>query len=198
MTEMQMRERRATEYRVKVYRRQLRRRARRRRSACRALTALLLCLWIAVLVKLTMPNTTAADTGYRKPSEPSYELSGVDIPATTYASLDGLECLGTYKVTAYCSCPKCCGIWSDRHPSRIGTGYVQKTASGTIPRPSHTIAADTSVLPFGTEVIMDGQIYTVEDTGNGVRGKHIDLYMNDHEAALAWGVQRIELYREAT
>lgn len=197
MTEMQTRERRATEYRVKIYRRKLRRRARRRRCLLRALVVLSAILAIALVTAIS-PISKAADNGYRKPPEPFCELSGVDIPATTYASLDGLECLGTFKVTAYCSCPKCCGIWSDKHPSRIGTDYVQKTASGAIPRPSHTIAADTSVLPFGTEVVMDGRIYTVEDTGSGVHGKHIDLYMDDHESALKWGVRYIELYREAT
>lgn len=198
MTEQQERERRATAYRVKVYRRKLRQRARRRRFARNFLAAILMCMCATLLLNFFVINGQAVSTGHRKPPETFCDLSSVDIPATTYASLDGLESIGVFKVTAYCSCPKCCGIWSDKHPSRIGTDYVQKTASGAIPRPSHTIAADTSVLPFGTEVIMDGQIYTVEDTGNGVRGKHIDLYMDDHEAALAWGVQRIELYREAT
>lgn len=93
---------------------------------------------------------------------------------------------------------KCCGIWSAEHPERVGTGYQQKTASGTVPQAGRTIAADPKVLPFGTEIVLNGHIYTVEDTGNAVKGKHIDLYMDDHHAALEWGVRYIELYREAT
>lgn len=100
--------------------------------------------------------------------------------------------LGQFKTTAYCKCIRCCGIWSSEHPSR-GSDYVQKTASGTVPEAGRTIAADWSVLPKGTQVVINGNTYTVEDTGSGVDGKHIDVFFDSHEEARAWGVQYCEV-----
>lgn len=198
MTPMQIRERRATEYRVKVYRRKLRKRARRNRSRRTRLKAAVLVMLAVAAVAMTVPRSEAVINASQKPLESTFPLVVKDTPATTYASLEPLRAIGTYKVTAYCGCVKCCGIWSAQHPERVGTGYQQKTASGTVPKAEHTVAADTSVLPFGTEIVIEGRIYTVEDTGSAVNGKHIDLYMDDHQAALEWGVQYIEVYREAT
>lgn len=124
-------------------------------------------------------------------------LAGEDTLASGYSNIELLDNLGVYKVTAYCACPKCCGIWSSLHPIRIGTDYVQRTASGTIPTPGKTIAADWSVLPNGTEIILEGLSYTVEDTGSGVNGKHIDVFMDNHNDACVWGVKYIEIYKEA-
>lgn len=196
MTPQQERERRATEYRVKVYRRKLRKRARRSRMRRRALTASAVLL--LAIAAFTMNGSAIPVESHRKPQERTLPTAAEDTPATTYANLEPLRAIGTYKVTAYCGCVKCCGIWSAQHPERVGTGYQQKTASGTVPKAEHTVAADTSVLPFGTEIVIEGRIYTVEDTGSAVNGKHIDLYMDDHQAALEWGVQYIEVYREAT
>lgn len=107
---------------------------------------------------------------------------------------DPIEYLGEFRVTAYCTCPTCCGIWSDRHPSRIGTDYVQKTASGTIPTEGRTVAVDTSVIPFGTTLVIDGHEYVAEDTGSAINGNDIDIYFADHEDARAFGVQNKTVY----
>ncbi len=83
---------------------------------------------------------------------------------------------GMYKVTAYCSCAKCCG-WS--------TGI---TASGAKATANHTIAAP-STFSFGTKVVINGITYTVEDRGGAIQGNRIDVYMDSHSEALAWGVR---------
>lgn len=118
-------------------------------------------------------------------------------PAEDYSSLDRLELIGTFTATAYCPCVKCCGIWSEDHPSR-GEDYVQKTRAGTIPEEGRTIAADWDVLPEGSEVILDGHTYIVEDRGGAVKGNSIDIFFESHEAAVEFGVQEVELYREKT
>lgn len=97
------------------------------------------------------------------------------------------------KVTAYCSCPKCCGIWSKDHPSRQGTDYEQYTTSGTVPTAGRTIAVDPDVIPLGSKVVLNGHEYVAEDTGSGVKGNHIDVYFDSHEAALDWGVRTMEV-----
>lgn len=91
--------------------------------------------------------------------------------------------LGTYTVTAYCPCEKCCGK----------TDGI--TASGTKATAGRTIAADTSILPFGTELYINGQKYIVEDRGGGVRGNHIDIFFDSHADALEFGKRQMEIYK---
>ena len=107
--------------------------------------------------------------------------------------------LGTYSIYAYCNCVRCCGRWSPYHSSRIGTNYTHKTASGTIPTINRTVAADWSVLKPGTQIIVDGILYTVEDRGTGIHGRKLDVYFGDwhdgaHENALQHGIQRKEVF----
>ena len=99
----------------------------------------------------------------------------------------------TVKVTAYCSWPKCCGIWSKDHPSRQGTDYEQHTTSGTIPVAGRTVAVDPDIIPLGSKILIDGHEYIAEDTGSGVKGNHIDIYFDSHEEALEWGVRTLEV-----
>lgn len=102
--------------------------------------------------------------------------------------------LGEFKTTAYCTCVTCCGIWSQDHPSRVGTGYVQKTASGTVPTAGRTISVDPDVIPLGTVVVIDGHEYVAEDTGSAVKGNIIDIYFASHEDACEYGVQNKTIY----
>ena len=82
-----------------------------------------------------------------------------------------------FKVTAYCSCAKCCG----GHAS----GY---TSSGTKATAGRTVAA-SGQFSYGTKLLINGKEYTVEDRGGAVKGDKIDIYMNSHAEALAWGVK---------
>lgn len=93
-----------------------------------------------------------------------------------------LKNIGTYKITGYCGCSSCCGK----------TDGV--TASGTRATAGRTIAADTTDLPFGTKVVIDGHTYTVEDVGGAIKGNHIDVYFSSHSKALQWGVRYCDVY----
>ena len=92
------------------------------------------------------------------------------------------EYIGTFTITAYCGCKKC-------------SGGHNKTASGTTPTEGRTIAADTSILPFGTQVVIDGIVYTVEDRGSGVSGNHIDIFFATHAKAMAFGRKTMKVYK---
>ena len=94
------------------------------------------------------------------------------LPRTSTAVVNG----ETYKITAYCSCSKCCGKATGR------------TASGTQATAGRTVAAP-SRFAFGTKLNIGGQIYTVEDRGGAIKGNKIDIYVNSHSAALQWGVR---------
>lgn len=87
--------------------------------------------------------------------------------------------LGNFKLTSYCSCPVCCGVWSGG-----------PTASGAMPVEGRTVAmAD---VPFGTKLIIGGLLYTVEDRGTSYG--HVDIYKNSHQDALNFGVQHADVY----
>jgi 3D (Asp-Asp-Asp) domain-containing protein len=139
---------------------------------------------------LETPQTLTAPT--EQPSVPTPKPTPT--PTPTPEPTPTLVSLGKFHATAYCGCVKCCGIWSQEHPSRVGTDYVQKTASGTIPVAGVTVAADWSILPCGTVIVVNGHEYTVEDSGGLVKGKTIDIYMESHEEALQFGVQEIEVF----
>lgn len=63
------------------------------------------------------------------------------------------------------------------------------TSSGAMARPG-TIAADTTLYPYGTVMHVPGYGYgRVEDTGGAVKGRHLDLYRPNHWFARHWGVR---------
>lgn len=99
----------------------------------------------------------------------------------------------TVRATAYCPCTHCCGIWSEQHESRKGADYIQKTSSGTIPKEGRTIATDPKVIPYGTHVLINGHEYIAEDTGSAIKGAEVDMFFENHEDAVAWGVQNVEV-----
>lgn len=99
--------------------------------------------------------------------------------------------------TGYCKCGACCGWkrnWLLRPvyaygPDRGKPKQVGITASGTRARKG-TIAADTTIFPFGTILYIEGYGYgRVEDRGGAIKGNHIDLYFNSHRQATEWGCQ---------
>lgn len=96
---------------------------------------------------------------------------------TVNDSVEGYSSGSVYKVTAYCACSKCCG--------KSASGY---TASGTKATAGRTIAA-SSQFAFGTKLIINGEEYIVEDRGGAIKGNRIDIYMDSHSEALAWGVK---------
>lgn len=87
----------------------------------------------------------------------------------------------TYIITAYCPCIKCCGK----------TDGI--TASGVKATEGRTIAVDPNKIPYGTEVMIDGNVYVAEDCGSAIKGNRIDLYFDSHQSALEWGRQEKEV-----
>lgn len=92
------------------------------------------------------------------------------------------------EVTAYCACTICCG------PEAQGITASGKDVSYNDGR---FVAADTSVLPFGTKLIIPGyaddQPVEVIDRGGAIKGHKLDLFYASHEEALQWGRQFVEV-----
>ena len=93
-----------------------------------------------------------------------------------------------FKITAYCSCFKCCGksdgITASNKPAKAG----------------RTVALNW--LPFGTKLNIAGKLYVVEDRGaesqfgtyyhrKGPKNKikHVDIYFDSHSTARQFGVK---------
>jgi 3D (Asp-Asp-Asp) domain-containing protein len=76
------------------------------------------------------------------------------------------------------------------------TAYCETgiTRSGVAARPG-LAAADTSVLPLGTLVHVEGKrhrgIYRVMDTGRLVKGRIIDIFISDLQQAKNFGRQKV-------
>lgn len=113
-------------------------------------------------------------------TETTVKTSAEDSAAEEQLENDAGKYLGNFKLTAYCNCAVCCGRWAGG-----------PTASGKMPEQGRTIA--TGVLPFGTKLNIGGKIYTVEDRGTPYG--HIDIYMENHADAQAFGVRYADVYQ---
>lgn len=87
-------------------------------------------------------------------------------------------------VTAYTLSPSETG----KRPGDPGWGV---TASGLRVRPG-TAAVDPRVIPLGTVLWIPGYGPAVAtDTGGGVKGWHVDIWMEDRASAMRWGRRRL-------
>ena len=109
----------------------------------------------------------------KKVSISDMKTSG-SIWAIDFLSPQREEYLGEFKLTAYCKCTKCVGVWSEG-----------PTASGVMPVEGRTVAMWG--VPFGTSLLINGDVYVVEDRGTPYG--HIDIYMEDHDRCINFGVQ---------
>lgn len=83
----------------------------------------------------------------------------------------------TVDVTHYCACTRCCG------PNAQGiTASGKRVAEGMVAMSSH--------YPFGTQIMINGVMYTVEDRGgSGIENdiSRVDIFVPDHNYALRLG-----------
>lgn len=92
--------------------------------------------------------------------------------------------LGSFRLSFYCSCEKCCGAQS--------TGL---TKSGTTVTEGRTIAVDPTIIPLGSRVYIDGYgVFIAEDIGSAIKGNKIDIAVGNHEQALTLGIDNANVY----
>ena len=164
----------------------LTREQKRRRQRIRAnLTGLVILAGAMAAGALLGAGTAYSITEPVRPDKATFRP--VVVQTSMEAQEPELVSIGTFTAYAYCPCEKCCGQWSGG-----------PTASGVMPEEGRTVAADWDVLPAGTEIYIDGVGWrTVEDTGSGIKGNSLDLYMDNHQDALEWGVREIAVYARA-
>lgn len=89
------------------------------------------------------------------------------------------ENAGRYRMSHFCPCRKCNG-------SNAG-----RTASGAPMTVGRTVATGRE-FPFGTRLLINGTIYTVED--RGVPNGCVDILVDSHSEAYRRGVFRSDIF----
>ena len=117
----------------------------------------------------------------------------VDLPKKTKAMPKRVS-LGIYRVTSYCPCEKCCGIWAtkgvDKDGDRVTPGN-RKILPGDM-----FVAADPKLHKRGDWLTVPGYgIVEVRDVGGATKGNRLDVFFPTHQEALNFGVQHLEIFQ---
>ena len=94
-----------------------------------------------------------------------------------------LRPLGVFHITHYCQCSICCGPWANGITS---TGVTATT--------NRTIAVDPTVIPYGSKVVINGQVYVAEDCGGAIKGNIVDLWFPTYGDCRSWGRRNVTVY----
>lgn len=143
---------------------------------CKQLAVPAICL-VIILVYVFAGTEAAAHQGYAAeiPEEPVVVAEPEPVS------------LGVFTITHYCR---------ENYPHICNDGDSTQTATGTVPTPGRTIAADPDILPYGTTVLIDGHEYTVEDCGGAIKENRIDILVDTHAEAISLGKYKTEVYRK--
>ncbi len=81
-----------------------------------------------------------------------------------------LKPLGTFKITLLSH------VVSAVAPGRMGV-----TSTGVTATTNRTIAVDPTQIPYGSKVVINGQVYVAEDCGGAIKHNCIDIYVATHQ-----------------
>lgn len=102
--------------------------------------------------------------------------------------------LGEFKLTAYCSCVTCCEEYALNRPIDENGNQIVYTASGNRAVQGVTVAVDPALIPYGTELEINGNKYIAHDCGGDIKEKRIDVYFENHQDAWNFGTQYAEVF----
>lgn len=118
------------------------------------------------------------DTGWEDESYDEDDYDEEDYDEDENSGSSG-KYLGNFLLTAYCWCAECNGSYAG-----------QPTASGTTPVEGRTVAMGG--VEFGTKLLINGHVYTVEDRGTPYG--HVDIFMESHSRGNDFGMQYADVY----
>ncbi|MBR4768690.1 MAG: SH3 domain-containing protein [Lachnospiraceae bacterium] len=118
-------------------------------------------------------------------------------PEGQTADENGRRFLGTFRVTGYCHCTKCCGVWGHDDPN-----YQAHGSSGIDLVDNYTVSVDPKQIPFGTRIYVvrkDGAGNVISENtylaaDQGVPAFCIDIYRRSHEDAFRVSMYYAEVY----
>lgn len=132
---------------------------------------------VETTVKPTETTTETTTKTTIKPTETTVK--------STETTKRQLRSLGVFEITAYCC---------ENYPHICNDGNAYETSTGVRPTVGRTIAVDPRVIPYGTQVIINGHTYVAEDTGGAIKGNKIDILYATHSEAMHFGRQRAEVF----
>lgn len=127
------------------------------------------------------PASTAA------PSTAAPTTAPTTAPAPVTQTGSNLTYLGSFRITHYCHCTKCCGVWGSDDPN-----YAAHGASGLPLVSDYSVAVSVAQIPYGTRLMINGREYVAADCGVG--NNCIDIYRKTHDQALAGGMYYADVY----
>lgn len=89
--------------------------------------------------------------------------------------------LGVFRITAY---------WFGEDE------YGDLTSTGVKAQVNHTIAVDPEIIPYGSKVMIDGQIYVAEDCGGAIKNNVIDVWVENQSNSFCVKYTEIYIKRE--
>lgn len=153
---------------------------------------------VEVEAAVVEPEATEPEATEHEMTEPEVTEPEVTEPAETRreekTSESNRRSLGTFRLTAYCSCSTCCGQWAKNRPVDRNGNEIVYGASGAVLKAGVSIAVDPEVIRFGTKVEINGHTYTAQDTGKHIKGNRIDVYFTDHQKAREFGIKYAEVF----
>lgn len=157
-------------------------------------------IYIAQATPHTITPTEAETAPVPTLRHPIEEITPATEPAhsPTEPPTETWKSLGVYELTAYCSCEICCGEYARNRPIDEHGNPIVYTSIGAIAKAGTTIAVDPRVIPYGSEIQIDGHTYIAQDTGGAIKGNRIDVYFDSHREALVFGRQKAEIFIKTT
>lgn len=119
-------------------------------------------------------------------AEPTTEKAEIEQPTTEY--------LGKFELTAYCSCEICCGEYAVGRPVDEYGKQIVYGATGERLYQGVSIAVDPGVIPYGSSVVIEENVYKAHDCGGAIDGNKIDVYFENHTDAVAFGKRWSDVY----
>lgn len=107
-----------------------------------------------------------------------------EIPTEIIEDTPEIISLGICQLSAYCT---------ENYPHICNDGDSTFTATGTTPTPGRTVAVDPTIIPYGSEVIINGHSYIAEDCGGAIKGNRVDIVFATHQEALNFGMPCTEV-----
>ena len=177
-----------------------------KRNLARLILILAVIAWAIIVVSVLVTPVNADSAQAEEQKEDDGRIPGDDVPATErcYMTVEEVQedfenyyieqallakanKIENVKVSHYCCCVKCCG-------KDDGITY-----SGVKATPGVTVAVDTSIIPLGSDVLVDygdGVInyYRADDTGSSIKGNKLDLCVSSHQEAINLGVRTATVY----
>lgn len=177
-----------------------------KRNTARLILILAVIAWAIIVVSVLVTPVKADAASIEEPKEDDGRIPGDDVPATERCYMTEEEVQEDFEnyyverallakahkienctVTHYDCCVLCCGK----------TDGI--TASGVKATPGVTVAVDTSIIPLGSDVLVDygdGVInyYRADDTGSAIKGNELDLCVSSHQEAINLGVRTATVY----